>query len=595
AVVSFQPGPASISASTCVVDPNNTTANNSNSLIAVLTLRDANNNPIVGAYPSFGSSGNNTTVISSGNTSNIGQASATYKTPLAQNENATVSVGGINLYAPMSFVAGAPSSASSTFVVNPNVTPGDGTPKGTLTLMVRDVQGNPVRGANVTLGATGGNTTFTVAAGITLSDGSFSTTVASTQMQTENITANLASYFMKTATVTFTGPPSAANSTLVVNPNNQTVGPSNVVNATVTLVDSAGNPLANVVPIWSASGTNNTIISNGATSSSGIGTAAISTPVAQNENILVGSGGVSLHKPVTYVAGSPNATTSYMYAIPARQLANNTNSITVSLMLLDSFNNSISGKTASFSASGTNTSVNATAATDSTGMAQAVYKSSVIQNENAVCSVSGFTLTTPLIFTGIPARCTLTVNPNSRPADGNSAIKLTASVIDSNNQPIPNIQVFFSSSGAAQMFTAENVVTPSNGTVSTGLTSLYAGSNSFLAQAANVQCASQGVFNTRTAYCMGSPNYVNSTIASSGNPVAVEIADLNGDGLPDIVASIIYDGNLEIYLATSGGHYQAQPVIALGGRPLGITSGDFDGNGTVDLALSNYRSQNVEV
>jgi adhesin/invasin len=120
--VSFVAGPASAAGSSFVVNPNTAVANNSATLSAVLILRDAQSNPIAGAPPNFKASGASTTLDCSGETSAAGQATATYKTSMAQNENAVVTAGGITLTAPMAFTPGPAFVATSSLVVSPNST-----------------------------------------------------------------------------------------------------------------------------------------------------------------------------------------------------------------------------------------------------------------------------------------------------------------------------------------------------------------------------------------------------------------------------------------------------------------------------------------
>jgi hypothetical protein len=593
--VAFVSGPASATTSSVVVNPNSTIADNNSTLTALLTLRDVQGNPIAGAVPSFSASGSSTTVTPSGNTSASGQASATYKTALAQGQNALVTVAGLSLAAPMSFSAGPAAAATSTLTASPNSVAGNGTASISLVTSVKDAQGNSVSGASVVLTASGGNTTFGAASGTTLTSGAYTTTLKSTKMQTETITARIAGNFNETVSVTFTGSPNAVTSTLAVSPNSQTVGPANLINATLTLRDAAANPLSGVTPSWTATGSKNTISVSGATSSAGMATATYASTLAQNENVQVGAGGVNLYQPVTFVAGPPSAVTSYMYAIPARQLANNSNTLAVSLMLFDAYSNVLAGQTATFAASGSNTTVSGTAITDSTGFAQATYRTPTIQNQNALATVGSMTLSLPIIFTGVPAKCSLSINPNSQPADGNSSLGLTATVSDNSNQPIPGVQVIFSSTGAAQRFSPQNVVTSAAGTALSSLKSLYAGTNTILAQAANVQCTSQGNYLTRTPYCPANPNYNTASYTAGSYPFGIAIADFNGDGKPDVAITNAISGTLGVFIATGTSSFQGEITYAAGSFPIGVTAGDFNGDGAQDLAVTNYSSDTFGV
>jgi hypothetical protein len=595
AQVTFVPGSPSAAASSFAVNPNRTTADNSNTLVAVLTLRDAQGNAIAGTTPSFSASGANTTVLSSGSTSSSGQASASYRSALAQNENALVTASNLTWSVPIAFVVGPVAAVTSTLVASPSIAAGDGTATISLVATARDAQGNCVPGASITLSASGGNTTFNATSGTTLADGTFTTSLGSTQMQNETITATFAGNVIETAVVTFTGSPNTVTSTLVASPNSQTVGPSNVIYATVTLRDAASNPLAGVTPNWSASGLKTTIAPSGPTSSSGVATAAYTSTMAQNENVRVSAVNASLYTPVRFVAGSPNMVTSYLNATPTRQLANNSNTVTASLMLRDAYSNVVSGQTATFSASGSNTVVSGAVTTDSTGLAQATYRTSTVQNQNALAVAGGLSLATPIIFTGVPAQCILSVSPSSQPADGNSPLALTATVTDNSNQPVSDIQVVFSSTGAAQAFSTQNAITTLLGLASSNLTSLYAGNNTLLAQAANVQCTNQGAFSTRTPYCPGNPNYSVKSYAASGSPYGVAASDFDGDGNLDLVVTNYYSNNIGVFLGTRTGAFQTQVVYATGHRPYAVMTGDFNSDGKQDLAITNNLDSTLSV
>ncbi|RYE96040.1 MAG: hypothetical protein EOO77_41740, partial [Oxalobacteraceae bacterium] len=366
-------------------------------------------------------------------------------------------IAGASISTPINFTAGPAVAAASTLTASPDIVAGDGAASSSLVTTARDAQGNGVAGVSIVLSASGGNTTFGAASGTTLGDGSYSTTVISTQMQAETITARIASSFDRTVSITFTGSPNATTSTLAVDSNRQTVGPGNVILASLTLRDAASNPLAGVWPAWYSS-TNSAyyqtyIVSSGATSPSGVATATYTTNLAQNTDLLVAVGDLQLSQPVQFLAGSANVMTSYMYTIPHSQLANNSNTITASIMLRDAYRNGIPGQTPAFSASGTSTTVVSAGETDSTGLAQATYKTGTAQDQNALAAVAGLSFTRPITFTGIPARCVLAINPSDQVADGHSTLNLTATVTDGNNQAVPNILVHFSSTGAAQTFT----------------------------------------------------------------------------------------------------------------------------------------------
>jgi hypothetical protein len=596
AAVTFQPGAASAATSTLALSPNSQVANNTNTIVAVLTLRDAQGNAIPGVTPVFTASGSSTTISTPSATTASGQSTVTYKSTLAQNENAVVTAGSITLTAPMTFVAGPPTSAASTLVASPNATPGNGSASIALTATARDAQGNPVSGTSVSLAASGGNNTFAAPTGTTAANGTYATTLKSTQMQTETVTATLNGNANATAQVTFTGPASSANSSTVVNPNTQVVGPSNLITATLTLKDSASNPLAGVTPTWTASGVNMTVAQSGNTNASGVATATYSSTKAQSQNVLVSAGGLSYVVPTTFVAGSPNATQSTIYAMPNRQLANNSNTIVVTATLADSYKNPYAGQTVTFSASSSsNTTVSGAVTSSAGGVAQGTFQSNVVQNENALATAGGQTFSVPIIFTDIPTQCTLTANPNSQSADGNAAIALVATFTNASAAAVPNLMTTFSASGSASTFSPPKAVTNGQGQATSSLKSVYASQNRLIAQAGNVKCSTQGNFTTKTAFCTGSPNFTLTTYNVGSGPLGVALGDINQDGVVDLVVGNSGANTATILLGTGGGAFSAGQVLSTGSGPRVPAIADLNGDGNADIAVANNGDSTVSV
>jgi hypothetical protein len=596
--VQFVPGPASAATSSLAVSPNQQIANNSNTIRALLTLRDVNNNAIVGVTPSFTASGVSTSVSTPLATDFSGQSYALFQTSLAQNENVLVLANGYSTSMAVRFVAGPPTAAASTLSASPNNLPGNGAASSTLSVVARDAQGNPVSGASVALSGSGTGNTFYATSGTTNSSGNFSTTLRSSTMQTETISATLNGNVTVSTSVLFTGPASAANSSLVVNPNSQSVDNGNALVATLTLRDSGNNPIYNVTPTWAASGTKTNVTSSGSTTNAGVASATYQSTVAQNENAKVQVGGISLSAPFIYLAGSPNSAQSEFVAIPKRQVANNSNVIIGSLILRDKFRNGVPGQNAVFATGSGSTSVtNINATTDSTGTAQASYKTNTIQNANATVSVASLNYSTSLIFTDIPASCALSINPNSGAADGNTSMLLTATVTNASSAAVSNVEVIFSSAGGAGPLKPYSAVSNASGQAIAHLTSFSAGSNKVSAQAASVQCTAQGNFLSRTSFCTtGNPNYTTTSIATAASPRGVAVADLNKDGKLDLAVANA-SGAVSVYLNTAGGTFTNQGVYSTGAgtQPQNIIVADLNGDGNQDLALNDYSGNTLNI
>ena len=90
-------------------------------------------------------------------------------------------------------------------------------------------------------------------------------------------------------------------------------------------------------------------------------------------------------------------------------------------------------------------------------------------------------------------------------------------------------------------------------------------------------------------------------LATSGTPIAVAIADLNGDGKPDIISANTSDSTLSIFQnkSSSGsitsGSFAAGIDFKLNSAPNSIALGDFNGDGQPDVAVANGNSNTVSV
>jgi hypothetical protein len=83
--------------------------------------------------------------------------------------------------------------------------------------------------------------------------------------------------------------------------------------------------------------------------------------------------------------------------------------------------------------------------------------------------------------------------------------------------------------------------------------------------------------------------------ATGTAPVALAVADFNGDGTPDLAAVSPNDGKVGVLLGDGTGGLAAKVDYATGASPSGVAVGDFDRNGKPDLAVSNYSDDTVSI
>ncbi len=84
-----------------------------------------------------------------------------------------------------------------------------------------------------------------------------------------------------------------------------------------------------------------------------------------------------------------------------------------------------------------------------------------------------------------------------------------------------------------------------------------------------------GVFQSATNYPVG------------GDPQSVGVADMNGDGRLDVVATLYQHGEVSINLGNGDGTFQTVVKIGAGFHSAGLALDDFDADGDIDLAVTN--------
>ena len=95
-----------------------------------------------------------------------------------------------------------------------------------------------------------------------------------------------------------------------------------------------------------------------------------------------------------------------------------------------------------------------------------------------------------------------------------------------------------------------------------------------------------GTFGAAASFALGPNN----------NPRYLAVADVNGDGKPDALTANAYTNTAGVLLGTGTGTFGAATTFATGGsQPGGIAVADVNGDSKPDLLLSNYASNTVGV
>jgi hypothetical protein len=81
-------------------------------------------------------------------------------------------------------------------------------------------------------------------------------------------------------------------------------------------------------------------------------------------------------------------------------------------------------------------------------------------------------------------------------------------------------------------------------------------------------------------YVFGRASFV-----TGNSPIALARGDLDGDGIPDVVAVDGQDDAISVLLGTAQGSFQPKVDYPTGTEPNAIALGDLDGNGTLDVVV----------
>lgn len=87
-------------------------------------------------------------------------------------------------------------------------------------------------------------------------------------------------------------------------------------------------------------------------------------------------------------------------------------------------------------------------------------------------------------------------------------------------------------------------------------------------------------------------------VSNSGHADNILVRDIDGDGKPDLVASNFSSSSISVYRNTSTtGNISFAPKVdfTVGTNPGDIVCGDLDGDGIIDIAVSNYSSTSISI
>ncbi len=440
-----------IANSTLVAAPVNIEANNSDTSVVTLTLKDGNNIPVTGQNVTFLSPlGTLSAMTDSGNgvyTATLTAGTVSGTTAVSSNINgialdmtpATVTLNGNS---------GELSTTNSTLVAAPVNIEANGSDTSVVTLTLRDSNNNPVTGQTVAFTSTLG-TLGTVSEG---SSGVYTATLtAGTVAGVASLSASVggSALGVTPATVILNGDSgnlSTTNSTLVAAPVNIEANGSDTSVVTLTLRDNNNNPVTGqTVAFTSTLGT----LGNVTEQASGLYTATLTAGTVSG----VASLSVSVNStalgvtPATVTlngdSGNLSTTNSTLVAAPVNIEANGSDTSVVTLTLRDNNNNPVTGQTVAFTSTlGTLGNVTEQAS----GLYTATLTAGTLTGTASLSvNVDGNNLgTTPATINVIPAPVDLTVLTDNARKNIGQAISLTViAKYKSTDVVAPNVKMTF--------------------------------------------------------------------------------------------------------------------------------------------------------
>ncbi len=91
------------------------------------------------------------------------------------------------------------------------------------------------------------------------------------------------------------------------------------------------------------------------------------------------------------------------------------------------------------------------------------------------------------------------------------------------------------------------------------------------------------------------PQALAATISVGGNPTALALQDLNGDGKLDLVSANTASGTVSVLFGTGTGSFTTGGTYTVGTNPKALAIGDLNGDGKLDIAVANAGSNSVSV
>ncbi|HPN53951.1 MAG TPA: Ig-like domain-containing protein, partial [Anaerolineaceae bacterium] len=475
--ITFQPGPVDPQRSIFAVNPQAITANNGMTASVTITLRDAQGNPISGHQVAVQHEGVSITVeVSGGLTNAQGQTTALLRSSQAQTLSLRVldQTAGVLLDGTQTLEIVSTDGNLSSIQVFPLTFPAGSNDGATITVTLRDINGNPVASVPVQLIISGeqnyldGQETgiLPVTIGTTDENGVVSAQLTSTRAEIKQIRAlgqqiSLAS----TGSVTVTSSTASGSASSVTLSTSEVVADGQKFSAVTVLVkDAYGNPVSGHKIQVNASGleaqvslpepplTDSQGRLTASVTSTQLGTALI-TVLDETAQLPIGDA-----MALTFIPGPADSAQSQVDVQSGSLVANGTSQAMITITLKDSAGHRLTGHEVQLTASGSGNIVRAPAPaqTDIHGVIVITVSSTRAGQKilTIVDRTSGVTLTQKPVLTFIAGpvsaqQSRIETDSPEAPADGQTPANIIVTVLDAQNNPIQGASVHLSAGGSA--------------------------------------------------------------------------------------------------------------------------------------------------
>jgi len=438
----------------------------------------------------------------------------------------------------VTFTADASSAKVTSITVDQNTVLANGVSFVTVTATLKDANGNPVP-ANTPVNWTSSAGQLSSASSVTDPNGIATITFKTTTAGSINITASAA---QGNATAAINALPDTSTAHVVTITPSVTNAIANSGNSvvTVTVHDTNGNPVPANTPVgWTTSlGTLSAPLTY--TDANGVATVTLTSTTIGVANVVATAAQGSMSTNVTFTIDATTLAPVNLTNSSVTAVADNLETISFTVDVQDAYGNKAPANTLVTWTTNLGTLGNATSLTDANGRASMTLRSGMAGIANVVASSGISSVTTNITFTSNITSQVASISPSQSTvvAGTSNSTVLSAVVLDSNNQPVENATVTWSTT--LGNLTQNTSVTNASGVATTTLSSLMAGAAtiSVIAETGTAQTTTVQFNADPTTAKLYSTNASASSVIvatdpSEANPVNLyaQITDENGNPL----------------------------------------------------------------